>query len=114
MKIRNILSVTALSLALLAGCASNQSDTSAESQAKAPSAEMTAFQQSYEAVASAVKKANSVGGEWRDTGKMMKQAKAAAEKGDFAAANKLLDKAKFQAEVGYQQAMAEKTAGPHY
>ena len=42
----------------------------------------------------------------------MKEAKAAAEAGDFAKAQKLVAKAKFQAEMGYAQAMEQKDAGP--
>lgn len=106
-----IPALLASSLILLGGCASTQTS---EPQAAKPSAEMTAFQQSYDSAAAALKTANSVGGEWRDTGKFMKQAKAAAEAGDFAKAQKLVAKAKFQAEMGYQQAMAEQNAGPNY
>ncbi len=61
------------------------------------------------------KKAASVGGEWRDTGKMIKQAKAAAKKGDYNKALKLANTAYRQGELGYQQAMATKDAGfPSY
>ncbi len=61
------------------------------------------------------KKAASVGGEWRDTGKMMKKAEKAASEGDYATATKLVKKAKGQWKMGYEQAMAEKNAGnPDY
>ena len=53
-------------------------------------------------------KAASVGGEWRDTGKMIKSAQAAAKKGDFAAAVKTADKARRQGELGYEQAVSQK------
>ncbi len=54
------------------------------------------------------KKAASVGGEWRDTGKFIKKAKAAAKKGDFAKALKLAKKAEAEGHMGYEQAVAQK------
>lgn len=54
------------------------------------------------------KQAASVGGEWRDTGKMIKKAKTLLEKGDFVAAAKLANKATKQGHLGYQQAMSQK------
>ena len=61
----------------------------------------------------AIKKSASVGGEWRDAKKkILKKAKAAAAKGDNAEALKLAKKAKFQGEMGYQQAQEQEKAGP--
>lgn len=57
------------------------------------------------------KKAASVGGEWRDTGKMIKGAKKALEEGDLDKAMGLASKAKDQGELGYAQAMDQKDAG---
>jgi hypothetical protein len=57
------------------------------------------------------KRAASVGGEWRDTGKMIKQAKQAASSGDYAEAVRLADKARRQGDLGYEQALHEKNAG---
>jgi hypothetical protein len=54
------------------------------------------------------KQAASVGGEWRDTGKMIKKAKALLEKGDFVAAAKLANKAAKQGHLGHEQAMSQK------
>jgi len=54
------------------------------------------------------KKASSVGGEWRDTGKLIKKAKAAAKKGDYDKALKLANTAYRQGELGYKQAMSQK------
>lgn len=65
------------------------------------------------AAEAALKKARGVEGEWRDAKKkMVKKAKAAASKGDFKKAIKLANKAKFQGEMGYTQAMDQKNAGP--
>jgi len=55
----------------------------------------------------AQKKAASVGGEWRDTGKIIKQAKSAQSKGDFDQAIKLANKATRQGQLGYEQAVAQ-------
>ncbi len=60
------------------------------------------------------KKAASVGGEWRDIGKFLKQAEAAAKKGDYDTAVKLAAKARFQGEMGYKQALEQKNAGPRF
>lgn len=60
---------------------------------------------------SAQKKASSVKGEWRDTGKIIKKAKAAAKKGDYTNALKLANDAYRQGELGYQQAISQKDAG---
>ena len=59
-----------------------------------------------EAVA-AQKKANSVGGEWRDVKKIIDGAKKAAAEGKHEEAMKLARKAKTQSELGYQQAIAQ-------
>lgn len=55
-------------------------------------------------------KAASVGGEWRDTAKMIKSAQTLAGAGEFDKAIEAASAAKFQAERGYEQAMAEKDA----
>jgi hypothetical protein len=60
-------------------------------------------------------KAASVDGEWRDVGEIIKQAKAAADEGDFANAEKLANKARSQSEMGYQQAIEQASvAKPGY
>jgi len=81
-----------------------------------------------------VDKAASVGGEWRDTrwkkskfvkytapddGKTIKSsfmgaAAEAAKHGDYEKAIEFLKTAKFQGEMGYQQAMEQKNAGPKF
>jgi hypothetical protein len=54
------------------------------------------------------KKAASVGGEWRDTGKIIKKAKEEIQGGDFNKAIFLANQAYNQGELGYQQAMKQK------
>jgi hypothetical protein len=61
----------------------------------------------------AIKKSKKAGGEWRDAaGKYLKDAKAAAAKGDDKTALKLAKKAKFEGEMGLQQAKEQANAGP--
>jgi len=59
------------------------------------------------AAESARKKAASIDGEWRDTGKMIKKAQAALKAGDSAKAIKLAKKAEKQGKLGYEQAHAQ-------
>ncbi len=61
------------------------------------------------------KKAAAVGGEWRDTAKMIKTAAGLAKSGRFEEAIELAEKARRQGELGYAQSMNEKDAGfPSY
>lgn len=55
-------------------------------------------------------KAASVGGEWRDTASMIKSAQTLAGAGEFDKAIAAAEAAKFQAERGYEQAVAERNA----
>lgn len=60
------------------------------------------------------KLAAKAGFEWRDTGKLIKKAKAALKKGDYDTAVKLANKAKRQSEHALEQAQVAQTAGPHF
>ena len=53
------------------------------------------------------KQAASVKGEWRDTGKIIKSAKKAADAGKYDEALKLAKKAQHQGEMGYEQAVSQ-------
>lgn len=67
------------------------------------------------AAKAAQKAAASVGGEWRDTGKIIKAAEEAAAAGDTEKAIELANKAKTQGELGKAQAMTEQGVGnPKY
>ena len=59
-------------------------------------------------------KAKKVHYEWRDTGKIIKKARAAKGKGDYDAAVKLANKAKRQAILAVAQFKEQKTAKPRY
>ncbi len=69
-----------------------------------------AFKAAYEAADAERMKAAKVGMEWRDTKKMLKKAKKLADKGKFADAIKLTDKAKMQGMAGQQQAKVQADA----
>ena len=56
----------------------------------------------------AQKKADSVGGEWRDVGKSIEAAEKAAQDGDLEKAKKLLTQVKTHCEIGYEQAVSQK------
>lgn len=60
----------------------------------------------------AISTADTVGGEWRDTHKLIKKAKAAAKKGDMKKAITLAKTAKKQGELGFKQANEESSAVP--
>lgn len=60
----------------------------------------------------ALKKADAVGGSWRDTEKLIKEAKTALEKGELDNATKLAKTAEEEAKLGEQQAMENKGAKP--
>lgn len=67
-----------------------------------------------DAAKAAKKKASSVDGEWRDVSKLIKQAEKALKEGDSDAAIKLAAKAQQQGELGYEQAIDQKEAGPRF
>ncbi|MFT5221063.1 MAG: hypothetical protein ACI9LO_000616 [Planctomycetota bacterium] len=61
----------------------------------------------------AVKKANSVGGAWRDSGKMIKKAEELLADGNAKEARKLAKKAVKQGQLGYQQVVDQQARGLH-
>lgn len=108
MKIRLpvMLMITALlSLWLVNGCADKRTKQTSMAPASLASPEATA------AIASAntaIKKAKANDWIWRDTESFLKEAQAAADKGDNATAIKLANKAKSQAELAVTQYNYEK------
>lgn len=71
-------------------------------------ADRAAFDRLHGEAEQARKKADSIGGEWRDTAKFLKQAKAAADAGELNKAMKLARRAKGEGELGYIQASSQK------
>ena len=84
-----------LSLGLLAGCATTGDDKAA------------AVEQAIADAKAANAEAASMGFEWRDTGKIIKEAQAAFDAGDYDKALALANKALAQAESAQAQAAAE-------
>ena len=107
------LAIVVATLFILSGCSlfsGGEAGGGGDSGGGAASPEVAAAISEAE---EAIKKAKSVGGEWRDSGgKFLKDAKAAAAKGDDKTALKLAKKAKFEGEMGYQQAKEQEKAGP--
>lgn len=64
------------------------------------------------AAEAAVKKADNTGFDWRDNEKMIKDAKAAVEKGELDKAMQMAKEAEAQAKIAEQQAMDNKNAKP--
>jgi len=93
-----ILLASAISATLMISTASVAGDTNA----------------AIEAAKASQKKAAAVGGQWRDTGKLIKKAEAAAKDGKKGKAAKLAATAENQGKLGYEQAMSQKDAGPRF
>ncbi len=66
------------------------------------------FEQAYAAAEAARQQADSVGGEWRDVGKMLSEAKKTAAAGEFDKANTLVAQALEQSQLGYRQALEQR------
>ena len=64
----------------------------------------------YEAAAAARKAVRKAGFEWRDTRKMLRQARKLAKKGEYAKAVELANRAKRQSELGLIQAKEQESA----
>ncbi|MBT8428911.1 MAG: SoxXA-binding protein [Gammaproteobacteria bacterium] len=63
------------------------------------------------AAKAAQKAAGAVGGEWRDTGKMIKKAEQAIADGNYGEAEKMAKKAEAQGKLGKEQALSQKGVG---
>lgn len=83
-----------------------------------PAEELSKAELAKQAIAAAEeaqKRAAAVGGEWRDVGEMIKNAKTLAGAGELDQAIEVASAAQFQSERGYEQAMEERDAGfPDY
>ena len=69
-----------------------------------------AFKAAYEAAAAARKAARKAGFEWRDTRKMLRQARKLAKKGEYAKAVELAYRAQRHSELGLIQAEEQESA----
>ncbi len=72
------------------------------------------YKETLAAATALTKQAGSSGYQWSNTSKLIKAAKKAAAKGDFAKANTLAAEAKAQSEAALKQAKAGKSAAPRF
>lgn len=100
MKRKGVYSALML-LGMLSGCAVPGGGEKPASQAN------QALAQELAQVKASVSKAAAQGGEWRDTGKWIKQAETALSKGETDKAQKLLDRAREEAQLGLDQAQSQ-------
>ena len=80
----------------------------------ASAADKATFDAAYAAADAARKGAAAVKFEWRDTGKIMKKAKAVAGKGDYVKAVALANQAKAQGEAAQRQAAEQDKLWPSF
>ena len=95
-----LLMTAILSLWLVNGCAEQQPKKATAASATMANPEVTA---AIASASAAIKKAKANDWIWRDTEKFLKNAQAAADKGDNATALKLANNAKEQAELAVSQ-----------
>lgn len=103
MKIHSMTAAAALSVVLAVGCASTGTQRSAAE---------AEYNQAITAAEAARQQAARIGGEWRDTGKMIEAARQAASKGKYDEALSLAEQARVQSVLAYEQAMSQQAAGP--
>ncbi len=108
LSIIKFIATAGMVLVLTVGCADTSKKDEAVDVAAEVAAEATEAQNAIAAAKTANKKVQSVGFAWRDTGKLIKKAEAAAKKGDSKGAMKLASKAKSEAELAYKQYELEK------
>ncbi|GAB0150476.1 hypothetical protein McPS_32180 [Marichromatium sp. PS1] len=87
-------------------------DTHAYEQAQRDETEpgAAAAEAAIAAAEAARARADAVGGEWRDTAKLIAEAQGLARAGDFEAAIALAERARRQGELGHAQALRERDA----
>ena len=109
---KKMLLVAALTAAAFGfgGCAQHKAKETASGSATAAS-----YDTALAAAKAEQKKAAADGAEWRDTGKMIKQAEEAAAAGDYDKAQSLADKAAAQGRIAQEQAKGQVNVGnPDY
>lgn len=95
----------------LSGCASSGGSSMSSASAMHTDKDAAA---AIKAAEQELMKAKAVHNEWRDTGKMIKQAKKDEKAGKYDAAVKIADAAKRQSENALIQYEAQKNAQPRY
>lgn len=118
---KKLLTILSIALVLaITGCASNQSTKASSSSSGSAASGNADYDRAHKAAVAAADKAASVGHEWRDIRwkksktALIPMAEKEAAKGNYAKAIELLEMAKMHGELGYQQAMDQKNAGPRF
>lgn len=101
-----IFSSIALVSVLLSGCASNSTSDNPVAATKAN------YNAALEDANKSLKAAALANYIWRDSGKILKKADKAAQKGDFKIAIRLANKAKRQGDMALAQSKEQANAGP--
>jgi starvation-inducible outer membrane lipoprotein len=99
---KKIILLAAAAALVLGACASTSSQTYNKNDAMS----------SIMAAEHETARASNVGYEWRDTGKIIKQAQEAMKQGQYDKAVKLANKAKQQSTLAIQQQHEQANAGP--
>lgn len=81
--------------------------------ATAQAADMMSVEKAIAAAKDARGHAASVGGEWRDTGKILAQAEALLKEGKYEEAMEMAEEAEAQAMLGYIQATSQDSSSLH-
>jgi len=106
MQILNILKSTLIMVVVLgvtAGCAAQAGKHEAKDVQKSKMHKVA--ERAITVAEASRKKARGVGGEWRDTSKIIKKARKALKSGDTKKALKLANQARHQGQMGYEQSM---------
>lgn len=95
MNFLRLIAIGLISLVLAVGCATTGDGQAASAKAEA--------EQAIADAKAALKRAQDLGYDWRDTGKLIKEAEAAYDAGDYAKATELARKAQEQAAIAEDQ-----------
>ena len=120
MKKTLIISSAVILIGLTVACSNQSTQDSMQHKSAAKSmstgsVDQSSFQALLSTAKSSLSKAKSAGGEWRDSGKLLKKATTAAKEGNYVAAIKHIKVVSFQAKRGYEQIMSQKNVGnPNY
>mgnify|MGYP001828232093 FL=1 len=107
------IATLAVALTTLSACTKEmtKTDTAAATASTVAASDQDAYEAALAAAKAEIKKASAVGGEWRDTGKILKKAEKAAADGNYDTATKMAEKARFQAIKGQEQAASQVNVG---
>ncbi len=114
MKVIKQISVVCFTLSLVACTSSPVQEVQQAEKTAVVGEEQGEYEALHAAAKASLKAANAVGFEWRDSGKILKQAEKAAAAGDYEKAMKLANRAREQGEFAQHQAQLQADAGPRF